>query len=59
MNSYNSCKTITRISGENQLGHVTLPKGCTISIDDEMMSWGVMRFKENDSNIKALKSQRK
>lgn len=59
MNSYNSCKVITRIAGENQLGHVSLPKGCTISVDDEMMGWSVNRFKENDSNIAQLKNQRR
>ena len=55
MNSYNSCKVITRINGEPELGKVTLPKGGVISVDEEMLKWSLECFEANDKNKALLK----
>ena len=54
MNSFNSCKIVTRIKGTKELGSVTLPKGGTVSVDEEVLKWSLAQFEQNDKNVKFL-----
>lgn len=58
MNSYNSCKVITRINGVHELGKATIPKGGVIKLDDEMLEFALVRFKENDINKARLSNNK-